>query len=423
MFPRQCILHDGDSSSTGMPAWERDRLNVLAVQYDGQRSSVGMNLVAGAPGHFAPLADQFVQRFVVCSRSGVVESPTGVGGDPMNPILLAHAQNLIGREVMYRIMAKLEPRILCVDSIRTVIQDINLRISGNLLNSVNICANLLVELGVLHNDNATNLTNDLMNLERGHIDPSAAFAGLFNNPVVFTSRHAFQCTNGDLITIRDHVAATALMNGLVRILNICENALRVSIDNLRFRLVFDPTARDQYAPADNTITITGNLCNCNLVTGPVLVNRFECTHVETQWRQVQVPSTLKHELGHYLRIGLENMVGDTSFLNVGPALFNSGVLSSEYIIHLVDIWDDAEELTEIFGVMFWRGNLLYDRLNQSDFNLEVAPQHVDGVRYSHRESRFPLVPYKFFSSVFERNQLLPITNRDVVFYDKPVADI
>lgn len=408
--------------SAGMPPWEVAKLNALAVQYDGFNSMVRINLAVGVPGHFAPPLDgQFVQRFIACSRNGVVEDPTGVGENPMDQILLAHAQNLIGREIMYRIMAKLEPRILCVNSIRGVIRSMDPAISGSLLNSVNICANLLVELGIARNDNIANIINDLIDLEGGRIDPSTTFVGLFDRPVVFASNHAFQCTNGDSIVVKDHVAVAALINGLIGILNIHENTLRTSIDDLRFRLVFDPTAQDQYAPADNTITITGYSCNCNLVTGPILSNGLEHTHVETQWRQVQVSSTLKHELGHYLRIGLENMVGDTAFLNVGPALFGSGVLSSEYIIHLLDIWDDAEELAEIFGVICSGGNLLHERLSQSDFNLEAAP-NVDGVRYSHRDSRFPLVPYKFFNSVFGGGGL-PIADRNVVFYDKPIASI
>lgn len=408
--------------SAGMPAWEVAQLNALAVQYDGLNSSVGINLAVGAPGHFAPpLNYEFVQRFIACSRNGVVEYSPGVGGNPMDPILLAHAQNRIGREIMYRIIAKLEPRILCVNSIRDVIWSMDPAISGSLLNSVNICANLLVELGIARNDNINNIINDLINLESGRIDPSTTFVGLFDRPVVFASNHAFQCTNGDSIAVRDDVAAGALINGLIGILKIHENILRTSIDDLRFKLVFDPRAKDQYASADNTITITGSSCNCNLVTGPILFNGLEHTHVETQWRQVQASSTLKHELGHYLRIGLENMVGDTAFLNVGPALFGSGVLSSEYIIHLVDIWDDAEELAEIFGVMCSGGNLLRERLSQSDFNLEAAPK-VDGVRYSHRDSRFPLVPYKFFNSVFGGGGL-PIANGNAVFYDKPIASI
>lgn len=408
--------------SAGMPAWEVTQLNALAVQYDGPGSMVGLNLAIGVPGYFAPPLDtQFVQRFIACSRSGVVEYPTGVGGNPMDSILLTHAQNPIGREIMYRIMAKLELRIQCVDSIRNVIQSMNPAVSGSLLNSANICVNLLVELGIVHSDNVTNLLNDLGDLVNGNIDPSTNFTNLFNTPVVFASNNAFQATDGGSITISDTVAATTQINNLIRILNIHENAFRASVDDLRFRLVFDPTAQDQYACTDNTITITGNPCNCNLVTGPILFNGLEHTHVETQWRQLPASSTLKHELGHYLRIGLENMVGDTAFLDVGPALFSSKVLSSEYVIHLVDIWDDAEELTEIFGVMCLGGNLLHERLSQSDFNLEVAPS-VDGVRYSHRDSRFPLVPYNFFNSVFGGGAL-PITNGNVVLYDKPIASI
>lgn len=416
-------IHQYDRSA-GMPAWEGNRLNALAVQYDGAGSVVGIDLAIGVTGHFAPPLDaQFVQQFVACSRGGRVEDPTGVGGNPMDPILLAHAQNVIGREIMYRIIAKLEPRIQCVDSVRAVIYDMNSEISSNLLDSINICANLLVGINIARNDSAADFISDLIGFANGHIDPSVVFNALFNNPVVFVSNRIFQCANGDSITITDSAVATAVINNVIRILNVHESNLRANVDALRFRLVFDPTAQDQYAPADNTIIITGNPCNCNLVTGPILSNGFEQTHVETQWRQLQASSTLKHELGHYLRIGLENMVGDPAFLNVGPALFVSGVLSSEYVIHLADIWDDAEELAEIFGIVFSGGNLLRDRLNQSDFNLEGEPHHADSVRYSHRDSRFPLVPYKFFNSAFERGGVLPIPDKNVVFYDKPIASI
>jgi hypothetical protein len=184
---------------------------------------------------------------------------------------------------------------------------------------------------------------------------------------------------------------------MVQILNLYETVIRANVDALRFRLIFDPTARDQYAPADdNAITITGNQDFANLITSPVLTNAFgELVGVSTQWIQMPVSSNLKHEFGHYLRIGLEGIVNDAAFLAIGPALFAHGI-SGDYLAHLADIWDDSEELTEIFSIAFVNGQLVYDRLNQSDFNM------LGGVlcRYSHRNSAFPVVPYRLFDISF-----------------------
>ena len=87
--------------SVGMPIWEANQLNDLAVQYDGAGSMVGIGLIVGVPGYFSsPRSDQLVYRFIACSRNGVVEAPNGVDANPMSQILLLHAQNPIGREIM-----------------------------------------------------------------------------------------------------------------------------------------------------------------------------------------------------------------------------------------------------------------------------------------------------------------------------------
>ncbi len=405
-----------------MPKWERDYLNDLAVYYDGVGSSVNLDLTVGESGYFnASRNNQFVQRFIACSKNEMVEYPHGKVGDPMNVILLAHACNPVGREMMYRIMAKLEPRIKCVNSIKDIIIAMSNAVDNNILDAVNICANFLVNFELVHNDSVNCLINDLENLIKGRIDPSAKFSKLYKNPVTFILNSSFQAMDGTSITIKDQTSAFTTMNSIIGILNAHEQALHARIDALRFRLISDPTGQDQYELTENKITITGQPCNCNLVTGPILVNLFEPIYIETQWHSLRPSSTLKHELGHYLRIGLEGFVSDTAFLSVGPALFTTGWLSSEYITHLADIWDDAEELTEIFGILWDGRNVLYDKLNQSNFNL--AESHEDSVRYAHRDSRFPFVPYKFLKGVFEKNGIMPISNQSKIYYDRPIANI
>lgn len=413
LFPQ----HD---RSLGMPAWEQNRLNALAVQYDGVGSTVGLNLTVGMPGHFTdPLDAQFVQQFVRCARTGAVEYAAGVEGNPMDQILLAHAQNSVGRELMYRIMAKLEPRIECVNSIRVIITHMDLATRGNFADSVNVCANFLVNLGLVRNDNVANFMADLRSLVAGVIDIATIFNGLLDNPVTFVSNNAFQTTDGYAVTNQvDGISLTVVHD----VLNAHANRLHDDIEKIRFRLIYDPNSQDQYNPGDNAVTITNQVFSCNLVTGPILYNSTEYTYVETRWQQrLGASSTLNHELGHYFRMGLEGIVSDPTFFGIATAL--SGVVSGDYITHLADVWDDTEEFTSIFGPLYLNGQIWFDRLNQSEFNLAGDPNHVDGVIYSHRRSRFHVVPYRLFAEIFGRGGPLPISDKTMVYYDKPIASI
>lgn len=410
--------------SLGMPDWERSHLNALVERYDGPGSTIGASLsVTDFPYFNGLLCEDLVKRFVVCARSGDARILAGINRKQVHSLLLEHARNLVGREIMYRIIAKLEPRINSVSSLEQIIDGLDSGIYGGVSDNLVVCINLLRRLDVgLCFDSPRSLEEDLSELAKGGRNLVQNFQRVFDFPRSFSASRDVPVFRESAFFVSENDKAREMVSRISAILRTYTKELEEGVNNLRFELVFDPNAQDRYDVGDNTITLTGKSCFYNIVTGPVLSNEFEPTYVETQWRELPAVSVLKHELGHYLRVGLEKMVDDVSFLRVGPALFGQRMLSSDYIVHLQDIWDDSEELTEIFGILCISGMLYYDGLNQSAFNLSMM-SNVDGVRYSHRDSRFLVVPYGFFGSVFRRDGRLPISNDNVVHYDKVVANI
>jgi hypothetical protein len=409
--------------SLDLPVWEQTRLTYLANHFDGVGTTITQRLAIaptapGDPPVFTAQQDAFVTQFIACSKAGIEYIPGRVD-NPMRVFLTEVANNSIGRETMYRIMAKLEPRIECVDSIATVIAAMDSATTPDLMQRVNICAAFLRDIGVLHDDadSANFVTfgtnNTLDNNVRTTFDN---FLNTPHNPFVIRN------LGWTLTAPGASAQAATLLGNIVPKLIFFKNALQSSVNRLRFRLVYEPAAplADHYDPADNKVSITGLNCSGNLVMGPILKNIYEPVAVETMWGILLPRSSLKHELGHYLRLGLENVIKDgTFFVAVGPALFHLRV-SSNYLSRLSGIWTDTEELTEIFGIHYVAGSILYDHLNQSEFNLE------DGVaaRYAHIKSRFPLVP-SFLFNIFTLNntRALPIANTEEVFYDESRADI
>lgn len=126
---------------------------------------------------------------------------------------------------------------------------------------------------------------------------------------------------------------------------------------------------------------------------------------------------MQHELGHYLRLYLENIKADNCFFDVGSKLINLGV-SQDYTKVLPQIWTNSEELTAIFGIIYVNNDLFYDNLNQSEFNLI----YHKGIRYAHDNSRYNIVPYNLFCVVFKES-LLKLRFPYEVIYNKSVAEI
>jgi hypothetical protein len=410
--------------NNGMLLWEGNSLAALVNQFDGNQATVNPKLVANQniPQNNV---NAFVNRFIACSKTEAIEYIPAVPDDPMRAFLTEVAHNPIGRETMYRIMAKLEPRIGCVNSIEGITRHIHDN-NNQLVSKLTVCANFLVnDLHLVQDTDSNAFFQDFLALAMQNTKDVAlqqAFEGFLNTPaqcnvndnnLVFTDGANLTVTQG-----REN-DVTALIDAIVAKLDFCSNALRSSITRLRFRLVFNPTAPlgDYYDLTDNMVSITGQESRGNLVTGPVWRDRFTSVAIETRWDVLRVPSTLKHELGHYLRVGLEGINRDEAFLLVAPSLFNQGV-SNNYLMHLRDIWDDTEELTEIFGIIYVNGNVYYDYLNQSEFNLGAG----GSARYSHKNSRFHSVPYHLFN-IFRRQGALPIVVRDEVYYDSAIANV
>jgi len=394
--------------SAGMPAWERQHLDALAVQYHGLGSTVTVDLNIGVPGFFTPqLAAQLVQQFVACTRSGAVLDPGGVGINVINPILLAHASNEVGREVMLRIMAKLEPRVACVNSIGAMIGAID---PNGGMQSLNICANFLAAISAIRSDTIVNCATDLLEVMQGNIRLAPFFSALQVNPVVFTANHAFACLDGT--AFHNGAAQAPFIRAVVNLLRVRGAELRRYVDDLRFELEYDAAGSSRYSLNGKVVTINGQGSLYNLVSGPFLRQYGSVTHIGTQLGTLPPHSVLKHELGHYLRVGLEGIVPDMAFSNVIPLLVaHCGGWLPPFVTGLCRVWSNSDELTEIFGIICVGGMLQRDHLNQSSFSLAEGNM----VRCYHVRMFLPAVSLALFQMVFAIGGVVP--NQALVGYD------
>ena len=329
------------------------------------------------------------------------------GGKIPSEVLLSlgiMAQSNIGKNLLCVIFAKLQSRIECLNSIVTVLDDIER----------SVACNFLQELLVINNQAATDEAdfcqkiNVISRDSFGFID--MVFRRIKKTPQLFFKKYDMNLHDESLYSDLQLIIGSLLRS----IQKIHDLFLKD-----HFCFIFDPNDHDRYNPNDNTIIIANKNYCYNCITGPLLksltTNDVLC--VETQWVEQSTDSTLFHELGHYLRMALEGTVSSTNFFNIITPLKDKA-LPPEYLDHLEHIWDNSEELTAICGIIYSDNQLTYDLFNQSAYNCQI--NNGRGLRYSHKDARFPLVPFSFVN-LFGGTNIL--TYQYSVYYDKAIASI
>lgn len=388
--------------SVGMLDWEKGCLNELVQQYDGPNSRIGDRLYIEDGNFFSTKnnSQKLIDLFIKCLKGENIELHSLLS-DEVYTTLKECVNNIIGRETIYRIIAKILPRMQCIELLSKEVNDLSKYV--NLEDKVKACISIFARLGVLSgensswNDNIAKLASFSTSLDiSGNnflsfllINPSWAFLdrAMYND--------SYYLGLSDLIS-KDSQSWESVVNVAIEKLCIYVIMLFNSINELRLQFIYNPRSFNHYDHSNNSITITGTAHYANIITGPILNNTdSEPLYVDTDLQPISRASILNHELGHYLHLKLENFVSDNSFSVLSTLLFYEGI-SSDYIKTLSEIWTNSEELREIFGIMCIDNSLSYDHLNQSEFNLFNG----DGIRYAHCNRRCHTVPYKLFNIVF-----------------------
>lgn len=239
----------------------------------------------------------------------------------VDKIFLSFVNNKIDRETIYRIIAKIESKTNCINSLIEIInflktcQDTKAKfyVSTNLLKDLNIispsdisyCYKILIQFA----------NNEPSNEEY------SCFSRLLFEPKIFIMNRNSPDGNDISFSPDDEKQALVVINSVIEKLNLYSGTILNNIQEACVKIIYSPYLSNYYELNNNTIVFTGSDGKANIVTGPILKggnNSF--SGIETRWENSYSDSILQHELGHYLRLYLENIKADNCFFDVGYKL-------------------------------------------------------------------------------------------------------
>lgn len=149
--------------SNGMLDWEKRCLSELVQQYDGPNSKIAEKLYIEDENFFSTHnnAQNLIDRFIKCLRGANIESHSLLN-DEVYKTLKECANNIIGRETIYRIIAEILPRMQCIELLSKEVNDLSTYI--NLEDKVKACISIFARMGLLSGVNS-GLLDSIKNLE------------------------------------------------------------------------------------------------------------------------------------------------------------------------------------------------------------------------------------------------------------------
>lgn len=369
----------GLDRNVALSHWERTELDGLAEKYEGIHgfSRANAGLPADPPANFRcrVLVEDFV---ALCCRR--------FSDTNLYPYLEEMAVNPIGRELIYRTMAKIAPRQRCLESIDGVLGCAAQRLE--VTEGLGVLANFMKQLGMCNFGRSISERELLRSVCDGNW--SSRFNTLFNSPVIFRRRIS------PVVTSRNKHTDKKVFSCILSHMKIYRDMFYSFLYKKRFDLRLEPLNGDYYS--DGIVSITGRGSRLSFIKGPRLrgtssrgvIGVVAGLDVQTS------EEVLFHEFSHYFRISLENKPSAGGFMVIKRVLCREG-FSEQYLDFLQTTWTDAEELNAITGLVVEGGRLFYDRLNESEFNLRA--RKGPGIRISHSINYYTRVPYALLSLI------------------------
>lgn len=388
--------------SVGMPLYEQQYLNQIAQFYDGNDSTCTDRLRIGEIGYFekknkqSSLINDFKKclKGTECTKNENLDQFNQVLADKdkhekFNLILNSYVQNIAGRELIYRIIAKIKPWQDCLLSIANIIDEIDKNINSDdaakrkngCIMYCNLLNNLAIDLNNSYNCNNENdyieaLTNDIGNkLILLHQYPSIFNCNINNNLGITDNRIDFciQLYNKQRGKFDDFI-----------------KELSQHIESLKLKIKLDTTNMNNcFIPEDNELYVTCLPCNTTILTSNVACDNNGIPYYLTKDSIQSEVSIFHHELCHYFRVTLEkltdrNKASDENIIkNMIILLYNKGLITESYAQHFTNIFTNLEELTNTLGFLYIDGILYKDRMNQSTFCTVSTNGLNEGIRYGH----------------------------------------
>jgi hypothetical protein len=304
-------------------------------------------------------------------------------------------------------MAKILPRVECVESIDNVLLYVSTRRSD--AEKLDVIGSFMQQIGVA----SFGTTLDLLNASLRDGECRGKIEALFDSPRVLRE--------GKLRVDTSFVRASTvsqLVSRMVGRIKTYRDDLNDAVERLRFDLRLNPVKEDYFR--GEVVSIKGVPCLCVFMSGPILRDDLGNVAVVAGQGYQTVHEILFHEFSHYFRVALEGrVIGGVDTLR--RQLYGIG-FSRSYLACMDKTWTNAEEINAIVGVCVdARGVLSYDYLNESEFNLQVGGK----IRVAHNASYRTRVSYVLLRVIEAGRGVAvgaPSLDREELFYD-PAADV
>lgn len=354
--------------------WEIDKLAYLIQIYDGVTYgfSASVPALSKQVTHFNN-AEKLINDFIdTCCVKKYLDINPG-----LHVHLCSMANNSIGRELIYRIIAKIIPRTECIASIDGVLGYVKGKNTDQ--DKLNAIGNFMTQLGVSPRTN----TFELIEAVLKNRECQKKFCNLIDDPVQFhIGDSSVTISSGH--TPKLSLIADLLIDGIQKY----HEVLCSAVNKMLFDLQLEPTHGDYFK--GNTVSIKGITTDVTFMSGPLLRTSFGLTGIATERAAQTVSEILFHEFSHYFRMLLENKPGSGELNVLKRRLYRRG-FSEAYLYFMEEVWTDAEEINAIIGIFAGStaNSVEYDYLNESEFNLCVNKR----VRISHNANHYTRVPY------------------------------
>lgn len=299
-------------------------------------------------------------------------------------------------------MAKILPREKCVDSIRRFLATLA---GVNEKADIDAIYALARSLGFSPRPSTNGLIASFsdggQSLER--------LKKLYEDPITVSPTFAGSCR----ISAGHGSSLGRIRSLLIRRIMSCIDAAEQKIGELCFDLRFSPSVGNGFNPTTRVISFSGGDSALAFMSAPLLEDEYDIVAVCTA-RSAQTPEEiLFHEFSHYFRIAVEKR-SYGGLQGIARTLFHAG-FSRDYLSGMERRWTNTEEIRAIIGMFVESGNLFYDYLNESEFNLVARRNRV---RIAHSNLAFTRVPYRLLQFIEAgRNEILGDIRSQIVDYD------
>jgi hypothetical protein len=320
--------------------------------------------------------------------------------------------NPVGKSVISDIIASLEPRVLYMRSLRTIVSYIEARKDGTAATDA-----LRVAFGVVNTLSPGGFANPA---ELG-TKLKAVGVSMLSKLNASPEYIAQQSYTGDLFTLPANLITNA---GILHAqLNTAVGLVEASVSKYLFQFA---DGDDEYSPTTRTISISSTATpKSSVIVGPRLATYGTVVGVAAKQETFLVDERLIHEILHYYHVTLKEEYKLKYFSNIellSKAIISAGFYPS-YTGVLLSLWTHPEELRTITGLLINEtGGLCYSENSEYRY---ISNKHKY-FRCSHSSNYCTKVPWYFMDVITNKTGIaacyVPGEDR-VVDYKKQNDDL